>query len=133
MKEKLSNADRQAIIAYRLDMATEALQNAADSLEKEHFHGAVNRIYYACFYTVSALLTSEGYEFGSHHGAKTLFGQHYIATGRITRKQGAFYGQIFNARNEGDYEAFVYYTYEIVNEYLTQAREFIQAVKLEIN
>ena len=128
MKERLTDDDRQALIAYRLEMADEALQNAADSLEKEHLHGAVNRIYYACFYTVSALLTGGGYEFGSHHGAKTLFGQHYIATGKVSRKQGAFYGQIFNARNEGDYEAFVYYTPEIVKEYLDQAREFILTI-----
>jgi uncharacterized protein (UPF0332 family) len=129
MKEKLTEDDRRALIEYRLEMAAEALQNAADSLEKEHLHGAVNRIYYACFYAVSALLTSGGYEFGSHHGAKTLFGQHYIATGKLSRKQGTFYGQIFNARNEGDYEAFVYYTNEIVGEYLAQAREFILAVR----
>lgn len=132
MKEKLTDDDRRALISYRLEMADEALQNAVDSLEKEFFHGAVNRIYYACFYTVSALLTAGGHEFGSHHGAKTLFGQHYIATGRVSRKLGAFYGQIFNARNEGDYEAFVYYTHEIVEEYLTQARELIKMVKLEI-
>lgn len=133
MKERLTDDDRRALIAYRLEMADEALQNAVDSLEKEHFHGAINRIYYACFYTVSALLTLGGHEFSSHHGAKTLFGQHYIATGKLSRKQGAFYGQIFNARNEGDYEAFVYYTHEIVAEYLDEASEFIRVVKLEIH
>lgn len=132
MKEKLTDEDRRALINYRLEMADEALQNAVDSLEKEHFHGAVNRIYYACFYSVSALLTYAGHVASSHHGAKTLFGQHYIATSKISRKHGAFYGQIFNARNEGDYEAFVYYTHEIVDEYLAQARKFIEVVKQEI-
>jgi uncharacterized protein (UPF0332 family) len=48
--------DRQMLITYRLERARETLEEARVLLEKGHANAGVNRLYYACFYAVSALL-----------------------------------------------------------------------------
>jgi uncharacterized protein (UPF0332 family) len=50
--------EEQALIRYRLERAMETLDEAALLYEKGHLHAYVNRLYYACFYAVSALLLS---------------------------------------------------------------------------
>jgi uncharacterized protein (UPF0332 family) len=47
-------------ICYRLQRAREALEEARILLDSGHRHTAVNRPYYACFFSVSALLLTEG-------------------------------------------------------------------------
>ena len=44
------------LVQYRLDRAREALAEAALLLDSGHANTGVNRLYYACFYAVSALL-----------------------------------------------------------------------------
>ena len=41
------------LIRYRLDRAYESIEEAKLLLQNGHYHTAVNRLYYACFYAVS--------------------------------------------------------------------------------
>ena len=45
------------------------------------FESAANRIYYAVFHAVSALLISAGLSVKSHRGVMALFGEHFVRTG----------------------------------------------------
>lgn len=56
MKEELDDNMIQAIVSYRIERSKDTIQEAIDLLEKDHFNAAVNRLYYACYYAVSALL-----------------------------------------------------------------------------
>lgn len=132
MKQEFTEEDRRQLIAYRLEQSYEALDTAKDNIHDEHYNAAVNRIYYACFYALSALLLKSNISSTTHAGAKTLLGQHFIATGKIARKYSTFYGTIFNARNEGDYESFVYFDLETVEEYLEQAMAFVEVMEEKI-
>jgi uncharacterized protein (UPF0332 family) len=46
-----------------------------------YWNTAINRMYYACFYAVSALLTKYDIEVNSHNGLRQKFGEHYVKTG----------------------------------------------------
>ena len=48
--------ETRTLIAYRLQRARESLDEATLLLEKDHVNTFVNRVYYACFYSVTALL-----------------------------------------------------------------------------
>lgn len=133
MKEQMTDEQRRQLVAYRLQNSVRALDDARLLLTADSVNAAVNRLYYACFYAVNALLVHDRHEFGTHHGAKVLLGRHYIATDRLSRAHGTFYGKLFNARNEGDYDAFVYFDRGTVEEYLAQTHEFVEAVKREID
>lgn len=48
--------ETSTLIAYRLQRAREALDEADLLLDRNHINTFVNRVYYACFYSVTALL-----------------------------------------------------------------------------
>ena len=56
MKETLDEQSRLGLMHYRMERADEALEEAAILSERCHYNAAVNRLYYACFYAVQALL-----------------------------------------------------------------------------
>ena len=48
--------ETKTLILYRLERAYESLEEAAFLLDKGYANTFVNRLYYACFYAISALL-----------------------------------------------------------------------------
>lgn len=48
--------DKETYVQYRLIRAEQSLQETEDLLALGHTIAAVNRLYYACFYAVNALL-----------------------------------------------------------------------------
>ena len=65
----------RALVIYRLNRADESLEEALILLERNHINTFVNRLYYACFYTVTALLLSKGLSSSKHSGVRALFHQ----------------------------------------------------------
>jgi uncharacterized protein len=51
--------ETRILVQYRLDRAREALAEAVLLLDSGHANTGVNRLYYACFYAVSALLLTK--------------------------------------------------------------------------
>lgn len=54
MKQELDENSIQALVSYRMQRAKETLQEADILIERNCFNAAVNRLYYACFYAVTA-------------------------------------------------------------------------------
>lgn len=101
------NKGKKDLIKYRLERAKETLKEARVLLEKDHTNTSVNRLYYACFYCVSALLLTEGYSSSKHSGIRSLFDQHWVKNGRVSVENGRLYRRLFNQRQRGDYGDFV--------------------------
>ncbi len=95
--------NKQTLIRYRIDLANETIDDACLLIRNNRYRSALNRIYYACFYAVTALLMSKDISSKSHSGTKTLFSLHFIETGIIGRDFGRFYSRLFNFRQENDY------------------------------
>ena len=53
-----------------------------------------NRLYYAVFHAVSALLIKGGYKVGTHKGAMLMFGQNYVKTGIFTAEDSKLYSNL---------------------------------------
>lgn len=58
-KENASMLDNKHIIQYRIQKAWETYGDAKLLLESKHYSSVINRIYYACFYMVNALLLTK--------------------------------------------------------------------------
>lgn len=115
-------------LRYRLSRACESLDEAKLLLEAGHLATAVNRLYYACFYCVSALLFSEGKSASKHSGIRALFDQDWVNTGRVTKELGRFYRRMFNERQKGDYADLVAFTRDEVETMMEHARGFVREV-----
>lgn len=56
----LSRQERYDIVAYRIECAEKTLGEIDNLLALKYYNNAVNRMYYACYYAVSALLIANG-------------------------------------------------------------------------
>jgi len=80
--------EEQELVRYRLGRAQETLDEAALLQEEGHLNAYVHRLYYACFYAVSARLLVEGKSSSKHGGVRALFNKEWVKTGRITSEYG---------------------------------------------
>ncbi|WP_417910620.1 HEPN domain-containing protein [Candidatus Electronema sp. PJ] len=119
---------KEEIICYRLERAEETYQEALLMQREKHWNTCANRLYYACFYAVSALLQQHDFSSGKHSGIKAYFNQHFIKTGILDKELGRLYSRLFDARQEGDYIDFVRYAAEDVEPWIERVRLFIDIV-----
>ena len=92
----LIEKDRQAIVRYRLGKAKDLFAQVSVLMENKFYATAANRLYYACFHAISALLVNDGHKTHSHSGVKTLLGLHYITQNKIEKPFGKMYNHLFN-------------------------------------
>ncbi len=122
-------AGRRDLLRYRMERACETLQEARLMFDGGHLHGAANRIYYACFYAVVALLLTKDLSSPKHSGVMALFNRHFIKEGIIPVDLGKFYSRAFDNRLESDYGEIVELDRDRVKADLEKAEEFLTRVK----
>ena len=116
------------LVRYRLTRAKETLGEAQTLAQSESWNGTINRLYYACFYAVSAYLLIVGKSSKTHASTKSAFHFNVVKTGLVTVEMGKIYNRLFENRFEGDYEDFVEFDSETVLPLLAQANDFINAL-----
>jgi len=121
--------ETRTLIAYRLQRAREALDEASLLLERNHVNTFVNRVYYACFYSVTALLLTRDLSSAKHSGVRSLFHQHFVKTDLINIELGQTFDKLFDNRQKGDYADMVQFEKEMVQGWLDEARRFVEAVE----
>lgn len=112
----MTREDKDSIVRYRINRAKETLQETFVLIENKFLNNAVNRIYYACFYAVSALLLDNDIGAKSHAGAKQMLSLHFIKTEKLNKNLGDFYSSVFDMRHNGDYsDFFVFETDDVIS------------------
>ena len=126
---KLNPEDRNNIVRLRLERAKETLQETKGIAEMKYWRVAANRLYYTCFYAVSALLIKNGYTTHTHSGIITLLGLHFVSKGIISKEQGNFYNKLAALRHTGDYDDWNTICAEDVLPKIPLAEEFINTIE----
>jgi len=121
------------LIRYKLSRAEETLAEAKVMLQTSHPYGAANRIYYACFYAVTALLLTQNLSSSKHSGVIALFNRHFVKPGLISVDMGKFYSRMFDNRIESDYADWMEVEKQDIKEELARAEEFVSAITVLIN
>ncbi len=119
----------QELVAYRLRRAVETLEEARIMESTNHWNACANRLYYAAFYAVSALLAKDGLAATKHSGIKALFNRHYVKTGKVSKDKGRLYNRLFDLRQEGDYLDFVSLDKEKVAPLVETTADFIETIR----
>jgi uncharacterized protein (UPF0332 family) len=125
----MNSNDERDIVAYKLYRANDAIEEVAFLLEHKRFTTAINRLYYGCFYAVTALLYTKGILIKRHSAAIQMFGLHFVSTGLISRASGKFYSEIFEMRQDSDYESFIEFEEQEVVELLPLAKNLISEIE----
>jgi uncharacterized protein (UPF0332 family) len=79
------------LIKYRIDRSLETLKEAKTMIGNKFWNASVNRIYYSCYYAVSALLLKKSIETNSHKGIRQMFGLHFVQEGLVAKEDGRFF------------------------------------------
>ena len=133
MKRQLTDEDRNALVAYRINRSHETMKEAKYVADSGFYYAAINRLYYACYYMTVALLVKHNMQTATHNGVKTLLGLHFISTGKLSASVGKAFYTLYEKRQSGDYDDFVICDKEMVDMHFPQAEAFIQAVEKLIN
>lgn len=114
---------------YRIRKAKETLHEVDVLIENEFWNTCINRMYYACFYAVGALLVINGIETTSHSGTRQKFGQIFVKSGLIDKSLAKHYADLFEKRHKGDYNDFFDYDEEVVLRLLPLTKVFIEKIE----
>jgi len=112
-------------VRYRLRRAHGTLEEAEAMAAIGHWNACVNRLYYACFYAVTALLLQQELLTSKHTQVRSLLNRHFVRPGTVPPELGALFNRLFDYRHEGDYADFVEFQEAQVRPWIDQAREFV--------
>ena len=116
------------LIRYRREKSKETLEDAYILFRAGRLFSALNRIYYALFYEVMALLLTKDLSSARHTGVRALFNEHFIRTGKVSVESGRFFSRMYDFRQKGDYADFVQFEEAKIKEWLVLAESFINEV-----
>lgn len=111
-----------------MEKARNKLSVAKKLLDSKAYDDAVSRAYYAVFHAAQAMLLIEGLSADTHHGVVTLFGLHFVKTGKIDKKFGRYLANLKDNRENGDYEIFSTIDEEVAQKAVKEAGEFVAEI-----
>jgi uncharacterized protein (UPF0332 family) len=117
-------------VRRQLQLADETLDDARYLLQGNRLKAASNRAYYSMFHAVMVVLAGVSPRLPkTHRGAISLFGQHYIATGKLDVQ---FAWDLQNANHlcqQSDYGVHSELVDAQAKEAVEKAEAFVSAVK----
>jgi uncharacterized protein (UPF0332 family) len=117
------------LIEYRLNRAKDTLDDAYILAEKSKWNSTINRLYYAAYYAVTALLLKSDLRATTHNGVKSNFSKHFIKTNVIPKELGKIYSQLFTWRQKGDYDDLFDFEKNKVVPYFEPVKELIDTIE----
>lgn len=125
---KLNDTDRKIIVSLEYEKALSCLKHAEGNASMDFWDTVANRLYYAIFHAVAALLIKNGYEVSTHKGTMTMFGLHFVKTGIFTSDEAWLYTELQSLREKSDYNCVYITTSEEMQPLFEPVRKFIDKV-----
>lgn len=96
----------QKVLATRLllEKSDKNMEQAICTADMGYWDLVANRLYYAVFHAINAMLLIDGIKTGTHKGASIQFGKSYVLTGIFSREDGILYSQLQTMREKADYQ-----------------------------
>ena len=120
------------LVSYRLQRARESLEDARILANARRWNPCVNRLYYACFYAVSAILIQENLSSSKHTGVRSLFNRHFVKTGKVPKEMARILNDLFERRQKVDYMDFVSFEESQVRPWIPEAETFVENIAVLI-
>ena len=124
----LTEEERKIIVGLELEKARNTFGQIEELRKLGYWDTIANRLYYAVFHAVSALLIRDGHLVNTHKGAISAFGLHYIRTGVLPQELGRLYSDLQIMRNNSDYNCSYDVTREEIEPKIEQAERFIARI-----
>lgn len=129
----LSDSERQTIVLLEMQKAHRTFADMEFCANEQKWEAAANRLYYALFHAVSALLINDGLNVKSHRGILTLFGQHFVRTGIFAHEDGSLLSNLVIMRDEADYNLYFNACEAKIAPYIKPTQLLIEKIEKYIN
>lgn len=120
------------ITRYRIGRANQSLGDAEILAQAGSWNGTVNRLYFACFYSVAALVARDSPSTMEHGDMKRSVNQ-YVRSGRIRHDLRGFYDELLAMRLDGDYKDFVLFDEQKVRPLIGEVRQFVASIESSLS
>lgn len=124
---------KQDLIKYRLQRARDTYEDAQILADKSRWNSTINRLYYAAYYAVMALLLDSDLNPTTHNGAKSNFSEYFIKTDKIPMELGKIYSQLLTWRQKGDYDDLFDFDKDKVLPYFTPVNNLISLIEKKLD
>lgn len=104
------------------------LESAELLFKSGDYESSVSRVYYAMFYSVEALLLTEGISVSSHKGVISVFGERFIKTGVFGKEMSKELSRAFEKRQLGDYEYTFVISKDEAQEMIEKGEDFVEKI-----
>ena len=100
----LDASHKLVAIKLLLEKSDKNQEQALRTAEMGYWDLVANRLYYAVFHAVNAMLMIDGIKTGTHKGTSIQFGKSYVLTGIFGREDGVLYSRLQTMREKADYQ-----------------------------
>lgn len=128
----LSPEERQVMSNLEMERAERSiLREEVPVQQQAHLWNMLaNRLYYAVFHAVSALLIKNSLYANSHKGLHMLFSEKFVRTGIFSVEDRNILSQLELLRHKGDYDCFLDTTEEEIVPYIEKAGDLVKKIKM---
>jgi uncharacterized protein (UPF0332 family) len=119
----------EQLIQFRLTQARESLDEARVLFKESYWRGAINRAYYAMFYSVLALAVFRQEVTTKHSGVIAFFDREFVKNGIFPKALSKSLHLAFQKRQENDYGEAFNVSEEEAQQCIDDAQSFITAIE----
>jgi len=120
----------EELARYRLEDAKEKLESAKILLQANKLKDCISRSYYAMFSAARALLATKSLDSPKHSGVITLFNQHFVKPGLVSKELGKLLAKAKDAREKSDYGDFTIFSKEEAEKQIEAADSLIKEIEV---
>ena len=125
----LSDEERRIMVELEIERAEKITEQFDTLRQQQYWDTLVNRMYYAAFHAVSALLIHNALQVHTHRGALSAFNKEFVRTGVFTIEEGHLFSKLEGLRERGDYNCFVDATEDEIVPLIEPLKALIAKIK----
>ena len=125
----LSNEERTTLVSLEMKKSRETFDEIGILTTANRWSGAANRLYYAVYHAINALLIHDRHEVNTHNGSHAMFNLYYIKTSILPIEYGRLYSQLQTMREESDYNCVYEVDPDELSSRIEPAKELIDAIE----
>lgn len=129
----LNDEERKSVVTLEYEKANLTYSKIEVLVREEMWDFVANRLYYASFHAVLALLVNDGHRVVTHRGMGAMFGLHYVKEGIFSQDEGRMLSRLQGLRDEADYNCAFTTTKEEIEPYIERVGKFIKKIRTHLS
>ena len=128
----LSDQERRIMEDLEIERAEKITEQFETLRQQQYWDTLVNRMYYAAFHAMSALMIHNAISIHTHRGALNAFNKEFVRTEIFTVEEGHLFSKLEGLRERGDYNCFVDATEEETVPLIEPLKALIAKIKSRV-